>query len=94
LLGDAHISRRSPTANSRLYYGQSSKHKEYFFFVFDLFKSFCVKNYTPQFTTINDKRNNETYTSFHFATMQFPCFNIFWEMFYVGTIKIVPTNIY
>lgn len=30
LLADAHISRRSPTANSRLVYGQTTKHKEYF----------------------------------------------------------------
>ena len=27
LLGDAHISRRSPTANSRLVYGQTIKHE-------------------------------------------------------------------
>jgi hypothetical protein len=31
LLGDAHIAKRSPTANSRLVYGQTAElHKEYF----------------------------------------------------------------
>lgn len=30
LLGDGHISRRSLTSNSRLHYGQTTKHKEYF----------------------------------------------------------------
>jgi len=41
LLGDAHIQRRSPTANSRLMYGQSEVHKEYFYHIFNIFKSFC-----------------------------------------------------
>lgn len=77
LLGDAHISKRSPTANSRLVYGLTTKHKEYFNFVYNLFKPFCTKDYIPQFKTIVDKRNNETYTSFHFITMQLPCFNVF-----------------
>ena len=94
LLGDAHISKRSPTANSRLVYGLTTKHKEYFNFVYNLFKPFCTKDYIPQFKTIVDKRNNETYTSFHFITMQLPCFNVFWDMFYVSNIKVIPSNIY
>ena len=92
LLGDAHISRISPTSNSRLVYGQTTKHKEYF--VYNLFKPFCTKDSIPQFKTIVDKRNNETYTSFHFITMQLPCFNVFWDMFYVSNIKVIPSNIY
>lgn len=68
------LSRRSPTANSRLVSGQTTKHKEYFEFVYNIFKPFC-KDYIPQNKTVIDKRNNETYHSFHFITMQLPCFN-------------------
>ncbi len=94
LLGDAHISRRSPTANSRLSYGQTVKHKEYFDYVYSIFKPFCTSNYIPQSKTIKDKRTNEIYTSFLFITMQLPCFNIFREMFYKLNTKIIPSNIY
>jgi hypothetical protein len=94
LLGDAHISKRSLTANSRLHYGQTTKHKEYFYFVFNNFKSFCVKDYTHVSSTYLDKRNNETYYSFHFFTMQFPCFNEFRKLFYELGKKIIAVNIY
>lgn len=59
MLGDAHIARRSPTSNSKLHYGQTTKYKEYFEFVFNIFKSFCVKDYIPISSTSLDKRNNE-----------------------------------
>lgn len=94
LLGDAHISRRSLTANSRLVYGQTIKHEEYFKYVYNIFKPFCSKDYVPQHKTIKDKRTNETYTSLSFITMQLPCFNIFRKMFYVLDKKVIPINIY
>jgi hypothetical protein len=93
LLGDAHISRRSLTANSRLIYGQTMKHEEYFKYVYNIFKPFCSKDYIPQYKTIKDLRTNEVYTSVLFITMQLPCFNVFREMFYVSGKKIIPTNI-
>jgi hypothetical protein len=77
IIGDAHISRRSFTANSRLIYAQTMKHKEYFDLVYNLFKPFCVKDYTPQYKTMKDKRTKETYNYISFTTMQLPCFNIF-----------------
>lgn len=94
LLGDAHINRRSDTANSRLVYGQTTKHKEYFDLVYNIFKPFCVNDHKPYFNQSIDKRNNEKYYSFHFATMQLPCFNIYKEIFYNLGKKIIPNNIY
>jgi hypothetical protein len=41
-LGDLHIERRSPTANSRLLYAQSAIHSHYFTFVFEVFQIFCL----------------------------------------------------
>ncbi len=44
LLGDAHIARRSSTANSRLVYAQTAvAHKEYFNYVYSFSPSFVLK---------------------------------------------------
>ena len=78
LLGDAHIVRRSPTANSRLVYAQTAvKHKEYFDYVFSFFSSFCVKDYIPQSKIVRDNRTKKIYSAISFTTMQLPCFNEF-----------------
>jgi hypothetical protein len=95
LLGDAHIVRRSSTYNSRLVYAQTAlMHEEYFNYVYSFFKSFCVKNYIPQFRLFKDNRTNKIYSAISFTTMQLPCFNEFREMFYLLNIKRVPYNIY
>lgn len=95
LLGDAHISQRSPTANSRLSYAQTSeKHGEYFSYVFNVFSFFCVNNYEPKIKNALDKRSNKVYTSISFATMQLPCFNEYKRLFYPHGFKVVPCNIY
>jgi len=94
LLGDAHINKRSLTANSRLVYSQTTKHKEYFDLVYKIFKPLCVNGHEAYFNQSIDKRNNETYYYFHFATMQLPCFNLYREIFYNLGKKLVPNNIY
>ena len=44
LLGDAHIVRRTTTANSRLVYAQTAvAHKEYFYYVLSFFYLFALK---------------------------------------------------
>ena len=83
LLGDAHIVRRSPTANSRLVYAQTAiKHKEYFDYVLSFFISFCVNDYKPQSRLVVDNRTKKLYSAISFTTMQLPCFNKYREFFY------------
>jgi len=95
LLGDAHIVRRSSTANSRLVYAQTAvAHKEYFDYVHSFFLPFCAKDYLPQLRTVRDNRTKKIYSAISFTTMQLPCFNVFKEMFYVSNVKKVPDNIY
>lgn len=78
LLGDAHISRRTSTANSRLIYAQTAvAHKEYFDYVYDLFRYLCVSDYIPQLKTVRDNRTNKIYSAISFTIMQLPCFNAF-----------------
>ena len=96
LLGDGHIARRSLTANSRFVYAQSSAvHSAYFYYVFNLFYPlYFVNNYKLQIRTSMDKRSGITYNALAFTTMQLPCFNIYKEIFYIASLKIVPYNIY
>jgi len=95
LLGDAHIARRSSTANSRLVYAQTAvAHKEYFDYVYSFFITFCVDNYIPQLKTVRDNRTKKLYSAISFTTMQLPCFNEFKDKFYVSNVKRVPYNIY
>ena len=95
LLGDAHIVRRSPTANPRLVYAQTAvKHKEYFDYVFSFFLPFCAKDYKPQSRQVVDNRTKKIYSAISFTTMQLPCFNVYRELFYdLNRKKIVPENI-
>ena len=94
-MGDAHIVQRSPSGNCRLVYAQTAlSHKEYFDYVFSFFISFCTDNYIPQSRIVKDKRSNKTYNAISFTTMQLPCFNLFKQIFYVSSTKVVPDNIY
>ena len=95
LLGDAHIVKRSSTANSRLVYAQTAiTHKAYFEYVYSFFTNFCTKDYIPQSRVVRDKRTKKIYSSISFTTMQLPCFNVFRELFYLSNVKTVPHNIY
>ena len=95
LLGDAHIVRRTPTANSRLVYAQTAvKHKEYFDYVFSFFLPFCANDYKPQSRLVVDNRTKKTYSAISFTTMQLPCFNEYREMFYdLNRKKVIPNNL-
>nr|QVG61583.1 hypothetical protein [Rhizoctonia sp.] len=35
----------------------------------------------------------KVYSQMRFATLAFPCFNVFHDMFYEGNLKIIPLNI-
>ena len=95
LLGDAHIQKKSSNGNSRLIYTQSATiHKEYFYYIYNLFKPLCVNNHIPYLNNSKDKRTNEKYSAITFATMSLPCFNIYRELFYTLNTKIVPEAIY
>lgn len=88
MLGDGHIVKRSSTANSRLVYAQTAvAHKEYFNYVYSLFKPFCANDYTVQSRIVRDNRTKKIYSATSFTTMQLPCFNIYREMFYLLNVK-------
>lgn len=107
ILSDLCVSRRTPSSNARLSFGQSGKlaKSEFFWLVFNLLSIFCTPGLVPHIKTWVDKRHpdSEPYTSINFVTMQLPCFNVLHDLFYaiVGLNsnglpiyqKIVPANI-
>jgi len=78
-------------------YGQSSlrkHHLNYFYHIFDLFKSFISKEFKVKSRSFVDNRTNNTYSSVLFATLTLPCFNYYRNLFYNSqNKKIVPLNI-
>lgn len=77
MLGDGHIVKRSLTGSSRLVYAQTAiAHKEYFNYVYSIFKPFCVSGHMPQTRIVRDNRTKKTYSAISFTTMQLPCFNV------------------
>jgi hypothetical protein len=39
ILGDAHVSRDSPTSNSKIFFEQSIIHKSYLFYIYNIFQN-------------------------------------------------------
>ena len=62
--------------------------------MYSLFMPFCAKDYIHQFSIIRENRTKKIYSAIYFTTMQFPCFNVFKEMFYLSNVIRVPYNIY
>jgi len=90
-LGDLYMRRSSPTANARAVFRQGEIHSEFLYHLYDLFKIFTLS--PPKFTTIVDKKTGKSRRNLSFATLNLPCFNEIYELFYVNGIKVVPQNI-
>lgn len=47
----------------------------------------------PRHYEFLNKRTNKVYTSIDFHTYSLPCFNYYYDLFYVNGVKIIPLNI-
>lgn len=98
LLSDGCLQRRSPTANTRFLFAQSGKlnKREYFTLIFGMFASFMSAASSELgivVTTFTDARTGAEYSRVSFATMAFPCFNQYHDLFYNGRVKVIPSII-
>jgi hypothetical protein len=95
ILGDAHVYRSSPKANSRIEISLGGKYKE---FAYSLEKLFSFYMLNP-LKLVTIKGQNKDYISFKLKTMSLPVFNQYHEMFYkfdsdlLKYVKIIPENI-
>lgn len=89
-LGDLCITKQFK--NAILRFRQGKIHEEYFNHLFELFKGFCAYE-KPKVQDHYNKTTNKTYSSIYFNTNSLPCFNEFYDLFYLNGKKIVPKNI-
>jgi LAGLIDADG DNA endonuclease family. len=91
LLGDADIELRGRAINGRFKIIQSTKYKDYFLMLFEIFSQFCS---TPHSSYIYlDSRTNKEYSSLTLRTKSLPLFTEYYNLFYYNGIKVIPNNI-
>jgi len=90
LLGDIHAQKRSK--NTNLFFEQSVLHEDYLLHLYDLFKLYCISG--PKLSVrAPSKVTGKVYSSLRFQTMALPCFNEFYDLFFLLGPKVVPSNI-
>lgn len=93
MLGDAHMSKDKEHHNPRVTFDQTfPMHASYLTVLYVIFMNLVG---TPPRIVIRkaDKRTGNVYSQIVFKTLAFPCLNVFYNMFYVNNIKVVPYNI-
>lgn len=92
LLGDLSARRPKTSTNTRLLFAQSVIHKEYLLHLYDLFKDYCKA--APKIVTpMAHKQTEKVYPYIRFEARTLPCFNYYYDIFYLNGEKIVPSNI-
>lgn len=93
LLGDSRVERIKSSHNSRFRFEQAfPNHASYLTFLYSHFLN-LVGSHPKVVIRKPDIRTGKVYSQIRFATLSFPCFNVFHDMFYEGNTKIVPANI-
>lgn len=92
LLGDLYAQKCKGCVNARLEFLQGTLHKEYLLALYERFKDFSPA--TPKIQNPQpDKRTGKVYSTIRFYTYSLPCFNEYYDLFYLDGRKIVPHNI-
>jgi len=91
-LGDLHISRIKdrPNITANLVFRQSIIQKDYFYYLYDLFKLYRTD--TEPYIA-ESEISGKKYIALQFATRVFPLFNYYHDLFYIDNIKVVPYGI-
>ena len=86
LLGDIHAQKRS--RNTNIFFEQSIVRKDYLMHLYELFKLYCISE--PKLSVrAPSKVTGNVYSSLRFQTMALPCFNEFYDLFFLQGPKIV-----
>jgi hypothetical protein len=94
IFGGGSLERREITHNTRLRVEQAYLKKEsYLLSILELFKP-LTSNSLRIIERKPDKRTGKIYKSISFKTLNMPCLNFYFELFYGNYIKKVPKNIH
>jgi hypothetical protein len=89
-LGDLNINKK--TNYARLSFVQGSINEVYILHLYELFTDYCGTG--PKDTARKqDKRTGKIYNWMRFNTYSLPCFNYYYDLFYVEKVKRIPINI-
>lgn len=77
-------------SNARFIFAQSTVREEYFHHVYNVFKSYCKG---PFYEYKGNSKLTGPYSGYRFNTLTLPCFNFYYELFYVNGVKIIPATI-
>jgi hypothetical protein len=92
LLGDSSMGKRTLNSDPRCRFKQGLVHKPYLDHLYGLFQDYCGTE--PNILDEKaDTRTNKVYSSVSFNTLSFPCFNDYYNLFYLNGKKVVPPNI-
>jgi hypothetical protein len=87
-----YLSLREDFTNSRLRFEQGFIHEAYILHLYDLFKDYCSSS-PKKSDRKPDSRTGKVYSRISFNTYSLPCFNYYYELFYVNGVKRIPLNI-
>lgn len=95
ILGDGCLIKHSPksingTSNARFLFSQSHVREEYFYHVYNMFKSYC-KGECTRYSRYS--KLTGPYQGIKLSTLTLPCFNFFYHLFYINGVKTIPANI-
>jgi len=76
--------------NTRLVFGQSVKHSQYFWFVFNQLAHYCSKG---PYVHKSIRKGSQLF-GLYFHTRALPCFTELHSLFSVAGVKTIPENIY
>ena len=91
LLGEGDIELRGRAINGRFKIIQSTKYKDYFLMLFEIFSQFCSTPHSSY--TYLDSRTNKNYSSLTLRTKSLSLFTEYYNLFYFNGVKVIPTNI-
>lgn len=93
ILGDLHMRRYSPTANTKLVFCQGEGNERYIKYLYELFKEFISQEIKYTVVGNESEKGNKPRILINFATLSLPCFNYYYELFYQNKRKIIPKEI-
>lgn len=101
-MGDAYIELRGRAINGRFKMIQSTKYRDDFVMLFEIFSlllpsvqspaaGFCSSPHSSY--TYLDTRTNKEYSSLTLRTKSLPLFTEYYNLFYYNGVKVIPNNI-
>lgn len=88
LLGDLNAEKQSINGNTRLRFAQGLVHEAYLFYLYELFKDYS-SSLPRKYESKTESRTGKIYSTPIFQTYSLPCFNKYYELFYLIKVKIV-----